>query len=310
MDFSRLPKTAAIREVCPRDGFQSVKEFIPTEKKLDYIEAMIAAGLDEMEVTSFVSPKAIPQLADSAEVLTEIRRRHPEVRLTVLVPNLKGAERAVENGARILNYVFSASESHNKANINRTVAEPLNELDRIVPLAGNGVELSVSIATSFMCPFEGRVSPERVAGLVEAVRAKGVQSLCLAETIGTCLPNDFAETLTVVRPLLDGIPAYLHIHDTYGLALVNVKAALDLGFNRFDSAIGGLGGCPFAPGAAGNVATEDLVYFLEGLGVETGLRAAALVSVARRLKEDGLATMGHLAASSFAREGRGGACPE
>ena len=302
MEFNNLPKTALIREVCPRDGFQSVKEFIPTEKKIEFIEAMIAAGVKEMEITSFVSPKAIPQLADAAEVLPEVKKRHPEVKFTALVPNAKGAQRALDCGADVLNCVFSASESHNMANIRRTVAESLAGLDDIFALGRGKAELSVSIATSFMCPFEGRTNPRRVAELIGIVREKGAQCVCLAETIGTCLPNDFSETLNVIKPAVEGIPMFLHIHDTYGMALLNVKAALDQGFNRFDAAIGGLGGCPFAPGAAGNAATEDLVFFMNGIGVDTGLDPLALVKVARSLKEYGLKTMGHLCASAYGKE--------
>ena len=299
MDFKNVPRRAFIREVCPRDGFQNLKEFIPTEKKLEYIEAMIAAGVREVEASSFVSPKAVPQMADAPEVVREVARRHPEVEITALVPNVKGAEKALESGADLLNFVFSASESHNKANINRTVEESLTELSAIVSLMGRGVELSVSIATSFTCPFEGRVAPERVAELVSKVREKGVSSLCLAETIGSCGPRAFTETLRVVAPALDGCLTRLHIHDTYGLALLNVKAALDLGFDRFDSALGGLGGCPFAPGAAGNVATEDLVFCLEEMGVSTGLDPAVLTAAARKMRDDGLPTLGHLVKSSF-----------
>ncbi len=294
-----MPSSAVIREVCPRDGFQNVKEFIPTERKLEWVDALFEAGVSEMEVTSFVSPKAIPQLADAAEVLGETKRRHPSARLTALVPNAKGAERALDCGADVLNVVFSASESHNRANLNRTVAESLAGLDEIDRLNGGRAELSVSIATSFMCPFEGRTDPLRVAELIGIVREKGARSLCLADTIGTCHPRDFAETLEAVKPAVEGVPVFLHIHDTFGMALLNVREALCRGFGRFDSAVGGLGGCPYAPGAAGNAATEDLVFYLNGLGIETGLDPLALVGVARRMREWGLGTLGHLVKSRF-----------
>ena len=306
MRFDGLPKRAHIREVCPRDGFQSVKDFIPTEKKLEFIEAMIAAGVREMEVTSFVSPKAIPQLADSAEVLSAVKARHGgAVRLVTLVPNVKGAERALAGGADCLNYVFSASESHNRANLNRSVEESLAGLADVIALAKGKAELSVSIATSFMCPFEGRTAPARVTDLMDRALDMGANGICLAETIGTCNPLHFAETLAAVRSRFGDYPIYLHIHDTFGMALLNVKAALDLGYSRFDAAIGGLGGCPFAPGAAGNAATEDLVFFLNGIGVETGMDAASLVKVARQMQSWGLKTLGHLVVSSFGREKEG-----
>lgn len=301
MQFNKLPATAVIREVCPRDGFQNIKEFIPTEKKLEFIEAMLATGVKEMEVTSFVSPKAIPQLADATEVLTTLKKRHPDVKFTALVPNLRGAQNAIAAGADILNVVFSCSESHNMANIRRTVQQSLDGMDDIIAAAKGKAKICVSMATSFMCPFEGRVSPARVVDLIGKVREKDVDIITLAETIGTCTPKDFTETLQAVKPALEGIPTYLHIHNTYGYAAMNVKCALDEGFNKFDSAVGGLGGCPFAPGAAGNAATEDLVYLMESMGVKTGLDPLKIVAVARTLKDYGLKTMGSLCASSFGK---------
>ena len=287
MEFNNLPKNAIIREVCPRDGFQSVKEFIPTEKKIEFINAMLATGVKEMEITSFVSPKAIPQLADAKDVLPAVKAANPGVEFTALVPNLKGAEGALAAGADVLNIVFSCSESHNMANIRRTVEQSLAGMDDIIALARGKAKICVSMATSFMCPFEGRMDPERVKMLIGKVREKGVDIITLAETIGTCTPKDFT--------------AYLHIHNTDGFAAMNVKCALDEGFNKFDSAIGGLGGCPFAPGAAGNAATEDLVYLMQSMGVETGLDPLKLVAVARSLKDYGLKTMGSLCASAFGK---------
>lgn len=301
MEFRNLPKTAVIREVCPRDGFQSVKEFIPTEKKIEFIGQMIEAGVREMEITSFVSPKAIPQLVDAKDVLPAVKAAHPEVEYTALVPNVRGAENALAAGADVINIVFSCSESHNMANIRRTVEQSLAGMDDIIALARGKAKICVSMATSFMCPFEGRMDPERVKMLIGKVREKGVDIITLAETIGTCTPTDFTETLRVVKPALDGIPAYLHIHNTYGFAAMNVKCALDEGFNKFDAAIGGLGGCPFAPGAAGNAATEDLVYLIGSMGVDTGLDPLKLVAVARSLRDYGLKTMGSLCASAFGK---------
>ncbi len=301
MEFGSLPRKAVIREVCPRDGFQSVKEFIPTEKKIEFIGAMLDAGVKEMEVTSFVSPKAIPQLVDAKDVLPAVKAAHPDAEFTALVPNARGAENALAAGADVINVVFSCSESHNMANIRRTVDQSLSAMDDIVALARGKARVCVSMATSFMCPFEGRVSPERVKALIGRVREKNVDIITLAETIGTCTPKDFTETLRAVKPALEGIPVYLHIHNTYGFAGLNVKCALDEGFDRFDSAVGGLGGCPFAPGAAGNAATEDLVYLMRSMGVDTGLDPLKLVAVARSLRDYGLATMGSLCASSFGK---------
>ena len=303
MQFTGLPETAVIREVAPRDGFQNVKEFIPTEKKLEFIDALLSTGIRELEVTSFVSPKAIPQMSDATEVAKAVKRRHPETELTALVPNLRGAQNAIAAGVDVLSIVFSCSESHNMANIRRTVQQSLDGLDDIIALAKeNGTKVCVSLTTAFMCPFEGRISPSRVVDIVEKVRAKsGVEMMTLAETIGTCPQREFTETLKAVKPSLEGMPTYLHIHNTYGFAMMNTKCALDEGFNKFDTATGGLGGCPFAPGAAGNAATEDIVYMLESMGVKTGIDVLKVVEAARVMREYGLKTMSSLAASSFGR---------
>ena len=301
MHFDGLPKNAVIREVCPRDGFQGICDFIPTGKKVEFIGQMLSTGIKEMEITSFVSPKAIPQLSDAAQVLPAVKREYPDVEFTALVPNVKGAENALAAGADVVNVVFSVSESHNMANIRRTVEQSLSGMDDIIALVRGKTKICASMATSFMCPFEGRIDPRRVAELIGKVRAKGVDCITLAETIGTCTPKDFTETLQVVKPALEGIPTYLHIHNTYGFADMNVKCALDEGFNRFDSAVGGLGGCPFAPGAAGNAATEDLVYLMQSMGVDTGLDPLRVVTVARALKAYGFRTRGSLCASSFGK---------
>ena len=302
MQFTGLPETAVIREVAPRDGFQSVKEFIPTEKKIEFIESMLTAGFKEMEVTSFVSPKAIPQMVDAAEVAKTVKARHPEVELTALVPNLRGALNAIDAGLDVINVVFSCSESHNMANIRRTVQQSLDGLDDIIAAAKGKVKICVSLSTVFMCPFEGRISPSRVAGIIETIRSKGnVDIITLCETIGTCTPTDFTETLRTVKPLLEGVTPFLHIHNTYGFAMMNTKCALDEGFNRFDTATGGLGGCPYAPGAAGNAATEDIVYMLESMGIKTGIDVDKVVETARIMREYSLKTMGSLSASSYGK---------
>jgi len=304
MEDLKFPETAVIREVCPRDGFQSVKEFIPTEDKVKFIDELASTGVSIMEVTSFVSPKAIPQLADAAEVMAEFNRKWKgKVESVALVPNLRGAENALKAEPDWLNFVFSASEAHNMANTRRTVKQSLEELKKVEELRGN-TKLCVSVATAFECPFDGAVEPEKVLEVLEAVFEIGADGVTLADTIGTADPSEVDRTLSKVRDSYPDYPFYLHLHDTHGMALVNMMAAMRLGFNSFDSATGGLGGCPFAPGAAGNVATEDVVNFLERIGVKTGIDLLKTVKIARKMETYGLKVMSHLASSSIGREDR------
>jgi hydroxymethylglutaryl-CoA lyase len=300
MEMKR-PEKVIIREVCPRDGFQSVKEFIPTEDKVKFIDSLVGTGVSIMEVTSFVSPKAIPQMADAADVMAEFNRKWKgKVESVVLVPNLRGAENALKTGPDWLNFVLSASEAHNKANTRRTVEESLEELKKVKALTGD-TRLNVSVATAFECPFDGAVDPAQVIKVLDAIFEIGVQGVTLADTIGTADPAEVTRTLSLVREKYGDYPFSLHLHDTHGMAMVNTMAALDLGFNYFDAAAGGLGGCPFAPGAAGNAATEDLVNFLERIGISTGVDLLKTVSVAREMESYGLNVMSHLAASSVGK---------
>jgi hydroxymethylglutaryl-CoA lyase len=304
----KIPREATVREVCPRDGFQSVKEYIPLEKKSEIIDELAGTGISCMEVTSFVSPKAIPQMKDASEVMVEYNRKWKgKVKSYVLVPNLRGAQDALKTGPDSLNFVISASEAHNKANTRRTVKESLEELKKVAEIAGDA-ELTVSVATAFECPFAGAVSPERVIEVLDAVFGVGVQGVTLADTIGTANPAEVRRTLTKVKEKYGDYPFYLHLHDTHGMALANTMTALELGFTRFDAATGGLGGCPFAPGAAGNLATEDLVNFLEKIGVSTGVDLLKTVKIARELETYGLNVISHLAASNVGREGSSCCC--
>ncbi len=298
----KIPRSVTIREVCPRDGFQSVKEFIPTEDKVKFIDTLAETGVSIMEVTSFVSPKAIPQMADAAEVMQEFNKKWKgKVESVVLIPNLRGAENALKTDPDWINFVLSASEAHNKANTRRTVEKSLEELRRVAAIKGD-TKLCVSVATAFECPFDGAVDPEVVIKVLDAIFEIGVQGVTLADTIGTADPFEVTRTLSMVRGKYGDYPFYLHLHDTHGMAMVNTMAALHLGFNCFDSAAGGLGGCPFAPGAAGNAATEDLVNCLERMGVNTGVDLLKTISAARNMESYGLHVMSHLAASSIGRK--------
>ncbi len=275
-----------VYEVGPRDGLQNEAATVSTPDKLALVRALGEAGLRRIEATSFVSPRWIPQLSD-ADALVPALPRLPGVSYVVLVPNAKGLERladalrrAGEGAPEVAAAVFmSASESHNRKNLNRTVEESLRELEAVVPAArGHGLRVRGYVSTVFGCPYEGAVDPERAAAVAERLVAFGCDQVSLGDTIGVATP---ALTRRVVSRILRTIPAEqlaLHMHDTRGTALANVLAGLDLGITTFDSSIGGLGGCPYAPGASGNLATEDLVYMLEGMGHETGVDFEKLIA--------------------------------
>ena len=275
-----------VYEVGPRDGLQNEAVAVPTEGKLALVRALAEAGLRRIEATSFVSPRWIPQLGD-ADALVPALPRVPGVTYLVLVPNARGLERlsgalrtAGEGAPEVAAAVFmSASESHNRKNLNRTVEESLRELGEVVPAAlARGLRVRGYVSTVFGCPYEGAVDPERAAGVAEALVALGCEQISLGDTIGVATP---ALTRRVVTRMLRTIPApklALHMHDTRGTALANVLAGLDLGIATFDASIGGLGGCPYAPGASGNLATEDLVYMLEGMGYDTGVDFEKLIA--------------------------------
>jgi isopropylmalate/homocitrate/citramalate synthase len=289
------PRHVTIVEVGPRDGLQNEKTIVPTAAKIEFINRLTAAGLPVVEATSFVSPKAIPQLADAAEVYSGIQKR-PGVRYPVLVPNLRGMERALSVGVQEIAVFTAASESFTRANINMTIAESFAAFAPVIALAQeHGVRVRGYVSTAFGCPYEGAVPPARVRAVTLRLFELGVAEVSLGDTIGVATPNQVPE---VVGPLLADVGAdrlALHMHDTRGTALANVLAGLELGISIIDSAAGGLGGCPYAPGAAGNLATEDLVYMLHGMGVQTGVNLAALVAATRTLS----AAVGRAAASKY-----------
>lgn len=279
-----LPKRATIREVGPRDGFQSWPEFIPTEKKLDVIQALLQAGVKEMETTSFVSPKAIPQMQDAQQVMQSVPRG--SCRLAALVPNLKGAELAIQAGAQELVVVISASEAHNMANIRRTVSQSLEELVPLVSLSrSHGVPVTGAISVAFGCPYQGDVSEDEVMRVARGYLQAGASRILLADTTGMATPTRVRNLVRAVKGSFPDLEIGIHLHNNRGTAMANLYAALEEGVTIFDTALGGIGGCPNVPQAAGNLATEDVVFMLEDMGVDTGLDLAALIKAAQLLEK-------------------------
>ena len=281
----KLPERVTICEVGTRDGFQIEPDFIPTEVKIEVVDRLSEAGVPRIEVTSFVHPKVVPQLRDAETVMAKIRRR-PGTRYAALVPNDKGAVRAVDAGVDAIHTVLSASESHNLANVNMTIAESLDKLRAVMQVAERaGVPVACGISTSFGCPFEGEVPPERLEAVVAALVDMGAGAVGLADTTGMANPRQVGRVLERLVPRFPGVVWTLHTHDTRAMAIPNILAAMEHGVTHFDSSIGGLGGCPFAPGASGNVCSEDLVHCLHAMDVETGIDLDRLIAVSRRVQQ-------------------------
>lgn len=277
-----FPQAVKIVEVAPRDGLQNERESIPTPIKLAFIRALVDAGLTNIEATSFVHPKAIPQLADAIEVVAGLPAA-AGIRFSALVPNQKGLDRALESGIRRIAVFTAASESFTKKNINMSIDESLATFAPIVATAlAKGLSVRGYLSTCFVCPYEGDIAREKVRELTLRLLDMGVDEVAISDTIGAASPRDVFET---VGHLLEKVPREklaLHLHDTYGTALANVLAGLQLGIATFDASAGGLGGCPYAPGASGNLATEDLVYMLDRMAIATGIdlkRVAAASSL-------------------------------
>lgn len=287
MITTAVPEGTAITlcEVGPRDGFQPETAFIPTERKIEIVNALLAAGLREMQVTSFVSPRAVPQLADAEEVIAGIDRPAGS-RLTALIPNLQGARRAAQVGVDAVHLVISASETHNRKNLNRSVAESVEAAGPVFDhLLGAGVAVEGGIATAFGCPFEGVVPPEAVARLAARYRELGAERVSLGDTTGMATPKTVRAAIRAIREAAPGLPIGLHFHNTRGVGLACVMAGLAEGVTHYDASVGGLGGCPFAAGATGNISTEDLVYLLEEGGYPTGVDLTALIAAAHLAQE-------------------------
>ena len=283
----RVPERVTIYEVGPRDGLQNEPENVPTAVKVAFIEKLADAGLCAIEITSFVKASAIPQLADAADVVRGVKRRSG-LRLPVLVPNMKGFDAARAVGVREVAVFTAASETFNRKNINCGIEESIERFRPVVQTAADEkIRVRGYISTAFGCPFEGRIEPESVREVVHMLLDLGIEEISIGDTIGVATPNqvyDVIETLYasgVTREVLA-----LHFHDTRGTALANVCAGLDCGVTIFDSSAGGLGGCPYAPGATGNLATEDLLYLLEGLGVSTGVSLAGIAEASIYLAKE------------------------
>lgn len=269
-----------IYEVGPRDGFQNITEYIPLETKLTIIEGLQAAGIRHLQMTSFVSPKAVPQMKDAAELARICLERYPETDLLALVPNLRGAQTAWESGIRHVSTVVSLSESHNRANINRTSAESQTEIAKILETYPE-MDVCLDLATAFGCPFEGKKTEEDVVSFIRPYVDLGIRTVNLCDTIGIANPAQVRRTIAAVQKTYPQLDLMIHIHDTRNMGLVNTLAAIEAGISQVQSTLGGLGGCPFAPGASGNLATEDLVFMLQEMGYDLDIDVQKLIDLAR-----------------------------
>ena len=277
----KLPAEVTIYEVGPRDGLQNEARQVPTADKIRFIDALVAAGIRNIEITSFVSPKWIPQLADASEVARGVARP-PGVRMSALVPNRRGLETAIASGMKEIAVFLSASETHNKKNVNKTIADTLTAFDDVVPHAlSAGLKVRAYVSTVFGCPYEGDVDPERAVQLVGQLTDMGVYEVSLGDTIGVANPQQTEDVLTRVLAKHPAKAIAVHFHDTQGTALANCLVSLTMGITTIDASAGGLGGCPYAPGAAGNLATEDVVAMLHGMNVKTGIDLDKLAEASR-----------------------------
>ncbi|MEV0728659.1 hydroxymethylglutaryl-CoA lyase [Polymorphospora sp. NPDC050346] len=282
--MGELPAKVSIREVGPRDGLQN-EDPVPTGAKIRLLDALSGTGVGRIEAVSFVHPKAIPQMADADEVWSGATPVDG-VRYSALVPNSRGAQRALAAGFTEVEVVVSASDTHNRRNVNRSTAESLDDIAGLITLLHDaGATAEVIVATSFGCPYEGDVDPARVAGIVDRVVADGADRVAFGDTTGMGTPRRVRELVTAVRDRQPDVPMLLHFHNTRGTALANLLAALELGVTEFDASVGGLGGCPYAPGASGNVATEEVVHMLHDMGVDTGIDLDRLIEVAAYAEE-------------------------
>ena len=277
--MSDLPASISLREVGPRDGLQN-EDPVSTEAKVELLNALSATGVGRIEAVSFVHPKAIPQMADADQVWAGITR-NADVRYSALVPNLRGAQRALQAGFRDIEVVVSASDTHNRKNVNRSTEESLDEIAELITLA-HGLEAGVQVvvATAWGCPYEGDVAIERVVSVASRAISDGADAISFGDTTGMATPTRVTRLIGEVRLAQPDVPINLHFHNTRGTGLANVLAALELGVADFDASVGGLGGCPYAPGASGNVATEELIHMVEDMGVATGIDLDAMIEAA------------------------------
>ncbi|TDR57034.1 hydroxymethylglutaryl-CoA lyase [Halomonas ventosae] len=276
-----LPSHVQVTEVGPRDGLQNEPLLLPTADKAGLVRALAAAGVTQFELTSFVSPRAVPALADAAELVSAVRGI-PDLHLSALVPNLRGAERAMEAGVDSVVLFVSASATHNAKNVNCRIEDSLAAFEQVARrLEGSGIEVRGAIATAFGCPFEGEVDVRAVGRIARHFADLGATRLSLGDTTGMATPPLVTDRVRHLHEVVPSLAPTLHFHNTRGIGLANVMQGLWLGVDRYESSIGGLGGCPFAPGASGNIASEDLVYLLDEMGIETGIDLEGLIEASR-----------------------------
>ena len=296
--MTELPTHVDIRDVSLRDGLQ-IEDPIPLSAKLELLAAVAATGVREMEATAFVSPSKVPALADAADLAAELHN-YPDIEFSALVASPNGAKRAVAAALRSIEYVVSAADGHSRANVGRSSAESTALIPEIVAIAhDSGVTVEVIVATAWDCPFDGPTPPQRVLDIVAIACDNGVDRLAIADTIGTTTPRRVSDLVALVRPRIGDIPLGAHFHNTRGAGLASAYAAVTAGITRLDASVGGLGGCPFAPGASGNIATEDLVYLLRDSGIHVDVDLQAAIDAARVAQ----AAVGHDLPSSLLRAG-------
>jgi hydroxymethylglutaryl-CoA lyase len=296
--MTELPTHVDIRDVSLRDGLQ-IEDPIPLSAKLELLAAVAATGVREMEATAFVSPSKVPALADAAELAAELHN-FPGIEFSALIASPNGAKRAIAAGLQSIEYVVSAADGHSRANVGRSTAEATAQIPEIVAIAhDSGASVEVIVATAWDCPFDGPTPAQRVVDVISAATEADVDRLAIADTIGTTTPRRVSDLIATIRPLIGDTPLGAHFHNTRGAGLASAYAAVTAGVTRLDASVGGLGGCPFAPGASGNIATEDLVYLLRdsGIHIDVDLQAAITAAeVAQRV-------VGHALPSSLLRAG-------
>ncbi|AHC24810.1 MULTISPECIES: hydroxymethylglutaryl-CoA lyase [Mycobacteriaceae] len=296
-----LPAKVDIREVCLRDGLQ-IEAPISLSAKVELLDAIVATGVREVEATAFVSPSKVPALADAAELAQELHRYRAshDVEFSALVASPNGAKRAIAAGLDSIEYVVSASDAHSRANVGRDTAEATTAIADVTRIAhDSGARVEVIIATAWDCPFDGPTDPQRVLDIAAAAVELGVDRIAIADTIGTTTPLRVSTLIEAIRPIVDGLPLGAHFHNTRGAGLASAFAAVQAGITRLDASIGGLGGCPFAPGASGNIATEDLVYLLRDSNIDTDVDLDAAIAAARIAQR----AVGHDLPSALLRAG-------
>ena len=286
-------------EVATRDGFQIEPNFIPTDKKIELIDALSQCGYSKVEVTSFTSPKAIPMLKDAEEVMSRIQR-NPKVEYSVLVPNLRGAQRALDSKADELNLVMSTSETHNRSNLRMGREESFSALREVIEFINGRIPINVSLSTAFGCPMEGDVPQDVVINYVSRFDNLGVRGVTICDTTGMAQPVQVKKMIDALHNQFKHLQLTMHFHNTRGMGLANILASVESGITRFDGSLGGLGGCPYAPGASGNVCSEDAIHMVDAMGYDTGIQLDALLAIAKGLPQ----IVGHDVPGQVAKAGR------